>query len=239
MKRTRLIALLLVAAPWPPLFADCSGRADIRDIPVIELAAKKSSDRFAVMVTGDGGWRKIDARVTDKLRAEGIPIVGFIASDYFRTRRTPDESGCALERVIRTYKVRWHKEHVILIGYSRGADALPFMTSRLAPEVRKSVQLVALLGLEPWIDFKYNPPWSLAHYFGHEDQFAVLPEVQKLRGDNVVCVYGEKEKDSLCRQLDAAQFKIVREPGGHHFAGRYRDVSDVILIESAAAARSN
>ena len=47
--------------------------------PTIELPAFKASDRFAVMVTGDGGWRRIDAKVTDDLRSNGIPIVGFIA----------------------------------------------------------------------------------------------------------------------------------------------------------------
>lgn len=222
----RLAICILLAAP--SLFA-CDGRVDIRDIPVIELLSRKASDRFAIMLTGDGGWRRIDRKVTDPMRAQGIPIVGFIASDYFRTRRTPEESACALERVIRFYKLRWHRENVILIGYSRGADALPFMVSRLPADLRKSVRLVALLGLESWIDFKYSPFWSPAHYFQHEPRFAVLPEMEKLRGANVVCVYGEKEKDSLCHSLDPKAFKIVREPGGHHFAGKYRDVADVIV----------
>jgi type IV secretory pathway VirJ component len=131
--------------------------------------------------------------------------------------------------MIQTYKVRWHRDKVILIGYSRGADVLPFMINRLPADVRSSVQLVVLLGLEPWIDFHYNPPWTLAYYTRREPQFAVLPEVEKLRGQNVVCVYGEKEEDTLCRKLDQTQFKIVREPGGHHFAGHYADVGDVIL----------
>ena len=138
----------------------CEPRADVGGIPLIELSAPRQSDRFAVMITGDGGWRRVDRKVTDKLRAAGIPIVGFIASTYFRTERTPDESACALERVVRTYKLRWHKNKVILIGYSRGADALPFMVSRLPDDVRASVALIALLGLEPWIDFKYGRPLS-------------------------------------------------------------------------------
>ena len=207
----------------------CEPRADVSGIPLIEVSAPRQSNRFAVMITGDGGWRRVDRKVTDKLRAAGIPIVGFIASTYFRTERTPDESACALERVVRTYKLRWHKNKVILIGYSRGADALPFMVSRLPDDVRASVALIALLGLEPWIDFKYDPPWTVAHYLRREKQYAVLPEMQKLRGDNVLCVYGDKEKDTLCKQLDPKVFKIAGEPGGHHFAGRYADVGEMIL----------
>ena len=55
-----------------------------------------------------------------------------------RAERTPEESARALEGVIRAYKLRWHKDKVILIGYSRGADALPFMISRLPNDVRSS-----------------------------------------------------------------------------------------------------
>lgn len=217
--------LALVLVLWS---AVCDARVDTADIPLLELPAKKDSDRFAIMLTGDGGWRRVDAKVTDKLREEGIPVVGFIASSYFRTRRTPEESACALDRVIRAYKVRWHKQRVILIGYSRGASALPFMINRLSADTRQSVQLIALLGLEPSIDFKYNPWWTLASLH-QEPQFAVLPEVQKLRGANVLCVYGENEKETLCPTLDRSQFKIVREPGGHHFAGRYAEVAEAIL----------
>ena len=236
MKRLFPVLLLLAAATTARAAVPderCAARADITGIPVVTLGARVPSDRFAVMITGDGGWRRIDQKITDRLRAAGIPIVGFIASDYFRTRRSPDESACALERVIRYYKIQWHKSKVILIGYSRGADVLPFMASRLPRDLRESTQLIALLGLEPTIDFKYSPAWSLAAYTHKEPQYAVKPEMDKLRGQNVLCIFGAKEKDSLCHQLDRRAFKVVAEPGGHHFAGKYRDIADVILIESA------
>jgi type IV secretory pathway VirJ component len=234
VKRLLLIVVIFAAARAHAAAPDerCSARADITGLPVVTLGAKAGSDRFAVMITGDGGWRRIDEKITDRLRAAGIPIVGFVASDYYRTRRSPDESACALERVIRYYKIQWRKSKVLLIGYSRGADVLPFMASRLPRDLRESTQLIALLGLEPMIDFKYSPAWTLAAYLHKEPQFAVKPEVEKLRGQNVLCIFGAKEKDSLCHVLDRTAFKIVAEPGGHHFAGKYRDIADIILIES-------
>ena len=235
MKRLLPFLLLLAAGGAHAAVPDerCAARADITGIPVVTLGARVPSDRFAVMITGDGGWRRIDQKITDRLRAAGIPIVGFIASDYFRTRRSPDESACALERVIRYYKIQWRKSKVMLIGYSRGADVLPFMASRLPRDLRESTQLIALLGLEPTIDFKYSPAWSLAAYTHKEPQYAVKPEMDKLRGQNVLCIFGAKEKNSLCHALDRRAFKVIAEPGGHHFAGKYRDIADVILIESA------
>ncbi|MEA2164792.1 MAG: hypothetical protein QOK37_2919 [Thermoanaerobaculia bacterium] len=235
MRRIAFFLLFLVAGIARAAAPDerCSARADITGIPLVTLGAKVPSDRFAVMITGDGGWRRIDQKITDRLRAAGIPIVGFIASDYYRTRRTPDESACALERVIRYYQIQWRRRKVLLIGYSRGADVLPFMAARLPRDLRDSTQIIALLGLEPTIGFKYFPAWSPSAYRNKEPQYAVMPEMQKLRGQNVLCIYGVKEKDSLCHQLDRRAFRIVAEPGGHHFAGKYRDIADVILIESA------
>lgn len=236
MKRLLPVLLLLAAAAVAHAAVPderCEARADITGIPVVTLGARVPSDRFAVMITGDGGWRRIDQKITDRLRAAGIPIAGFIASDYFRKRRSPDESACALERVIRYYKIQWRRSKVILIGYSRGADVLPFMASRLPRDLRESTQLIALLGLEPTIDFKYSPAWRFAAYTHNEPQYAVKPEMDKLRGQNVLCIFGAKEKNSLCHALDRRAFKVVAEPGGHHFAGKYRDIADMILIESA------
>jgi type IV secretory pathway VirJ component len=213
--------------------ADCIARADVRDLPLVELAAtKQKGNRFAIMISGDGGWRRIDSKVTDKLRADGMPVVGFLANEFFRTRRTPDDCGCALERVIRYYRIVWKKPNVVLIGYSRGADVLPFMASRVPANLRPSVKLIALLGLGPYIDFKYTPSWFFWH-FKKEPQFPVKPEMEKLRGQNILCVYGEKEKSSLCHQLEPGLAKILREPGGHHFGGKYGDVAEAIIAEAA------
>lgn len=237
MKRLTFVLLFLAfgasARAAAPSASRCTARVDITGLPLVTLGAKMPSDRFAIMVTGDGGWRRIDAKITDRLRAAGIPIVGFVASDYFRTRRTADESACDLERVIRHYKVEWRKSKVLLIGYSRGADVLPFMASRLPADLIASTQLIALLGLEPLIDFRYVPSWNPIGYLHKEPEYPVKPEVEKLRGQNVLCIFGAKEKDSLCHALDPRAFKIVAEPGGHHFAGKYRDIADAILIESA------
>lgn len=232
MRRLLLTAVLLATAAAAR--AECAGRVDVQGLPLVELpATKPQGDRFAVMISGDGGWRRIDTKVTDKLRADGIPVVGFLANEYFRTRRTPEQCGCALERVIRYYQIVWKKPNVIIAGYSRGADVLPFMASRLPHDLRPSIKLIALLGLGPMIDFKYTPSWFFWH-FTKEPQWPVKPEMEKLRGLPILCVYGEKEKTSLCHELDPGLAKILREPGGHHFAGKYHDIAEAILAESRA-----
>jgi type IV secretory pathway VirJ component len=232
------VFLLLTAASSLTSNADerCAGIADVRGLPLIELPAKRmEANRFAIMLTGDGGWRRIDSRVTNRFREEGIPVVGFLTPDYYGTTRSAEESGCALERVIRFYKALWRCDRVLVIGYSRGADILPFMLSRLPAEVRDSIDVVALLGLEPTIDFRYHPSW-IPFYHPREPQFAVLPEMQKLRGYRMLCFYGEKEKNSLCQALDPQMVTIIRERGSHHFAGNYAGIAEAILRTASEVA---
>lgn len=202
--------------------------------PVIERPAPHAQhERIAVLLTGDGGWRKIDERIARRLGEKGISTAGFNTAGYYSQERSPEEAACALEQVIRAYQSKWKSPRVVVIGYSRGADILPFLISRLPADVRGSIDLVALLGLESEIDFRYRR-FSRTR----EPQHAVKPELEKLRGMPLLCVYGEKEKDSLCRDLDPKLIAIERQPGSHHFAGRYSEIADVILSHVAATKRA-
>jgi type IV secretory pathway VirJ component len=191
-------------------------------------AVAGDSNALAIMLTGDGGWRRIDAKVTDPLRRQGIPVVGLLTNVYFAQRRTPEEAAAELAQLIREHGRRWNKSKVILIGYSRGADVLPFLVNRLPPDLKARISLIAFLGLEPTIDFKYHPSWN-PFLRVREPQFPVLPEVEKLRGLPLLCVEGTKEKDSLCRVLPPGLATTLRLPGGHHFGGRYDDIAKTIL----------
>jgi type IV secretory pathway VirJ component len=210
------IALFAVAAHARP-----AGLIDTADLPLIEVpAVGLSHGEFAIMVSGDGGWRAIDQHVSAYLSKAGVPVVGLISPSYLRSRRTPEEAANALERIMRRYEVQWKADRVLLIGYSRGAGMLPFMISRLSPQQRAHIERVALLGLDDTIDFKFNTR-ALLWNAPDERQIPVRPEVEKLRGLNVLCFRGETELDSACRDLPPSLATEVVEPGGHHFAGNY------------------
>lgn len=191
-------------------------------------ASAKTADTFVVFLSGDGGWRPLDVAISQRLALAGMPVVGFLSSDYMRTRRKPDEAGADLEKVIRQYSAKWNRPRIVLIGFSRGADILPFMAARLPADLRSQVRLVALLGIEPEIEFKYHPTW-IPFYHPYEEELLVAPEVEKLRGTNILCILGDKEDDSLCPALDPALARSVEFSGGHHFGRHYDEVSRAIL----------
>ena len=58
----------------------------------------------------------------------------------------------------------------------------------------------------------------------------VAPELARIR-ENVLCVWGEDDKDSLCNGLAQANVHVVTLKGAHHFDGGYEKLAKIILDE--------
>jgi type IV secretory pathway VirJ component len=60
-----------------------------------------------------------------------------------------------------------------------------------------------------------------------------MPEVNRITGMPVLCIYGADEDDSLCPKLDPKRVSIVKVKGGHHFDGDYAGLAKLILAAAA------
>jgi type IV secretory pathway VirJ component len=198
----------------------------VRDLPLVELPARGASGELAVIVSGDGGWASIDRRIGEDLAAHGVPVVGLNALQYLWHARTPDETGRDLARILRHYLDAWKAGDVLLVGYSLGADVLPFMVSRLPPDLRARVRLVALLAPGRTATFEFHvSQWLGAVKPGS----ATAPEIGRLTGLQVLCMYGTDERDSVCPLLPKGSAMVVPVEGGHHFGGSYAELAERIL----------
>ncbi|MFN8640845.1 MAG: AcvB/VirJ family lysyl-phosphatidylglycerol hydrolase [Candidatus Binatia bacterium] len=200
----------------------------LADLPLVEVPAARPGELMAVIYSGDGGWRDIDKQLGEALAAAGVPVVGVDSLRYFWSKRTPEEVGHDLARIIDTFATRWHTPQVALIGYSFGADILPFAYNRLPESTRARVVQLSLLGVEPRAAFQF----SVTGWFGAsppDDAPAVLPEVQRIPPAALQCFYGDEEEDTLCRDPALAAVERIRTSGGHHFDGDYQALARRIL----------
>jgi type IV secretory pathway VirJ component len=202
--------------------------ASLSDLPVVEVPASGAarSDVFALLMSGDGGWAGLDQDVAAALSADGIPVVGLDSLRYYWTARTPQGLATDTDRLIRYYLEHYDKQRVLLIGYSQGADVLPFAVNRLPTATRARVALTAVMGMSEHALFEFHlTSWVADDTSGP----ATLPEINRITGMPVLCIYGAEESDSLCPQLDPKKFKIVKLKGGHHFDGDYANLARQIL----------
>lgn len=193
----------------------------------VEAAEGTSGDTLAVLLTGDGGWAEIDKGIAGALAARGVPVLGWSSLEYYWTPRTPETAARDLEAVIRHYLVAKKKSRVLLVGFSFGADVLPFLANRLPADLRSRVGGIALIGLSRHAQFEFHVTGWLG---GHGDpNFPTAPEVARLRGMSVLCLQGQDDDDSACRGIPASFARTVMLPGGHHLGGDYGRVGALIL----------
>jgi type IV secretory pathway VirJ component len=212
-----------VAALRPPAIHP---PASLADLPVVEVPAESNSDLFAVFVSGDGGWAGIDKSVAASLAARGIPVVGIDSLRYFWSERTPAGLASDLGRVLSYYSARWNKQRALLIGFSQGADVLPFAVNRLAPGPQRMVTLAVFMSLSSNADFEFHlSNWISSGNGGR----SVLPEVARLHDPPGLCIYGADDEDTICPRIHNPAVKVLELEGGHHFDGEYDKVADLIL----------
>ena len=218
MARTLILFTILLCAV---------SAAAAEKLPLVEVPSTRgASDTLVVFVSGDGGWAAIDKSISKVLADNGLAVVGLNALQYFWTKRTPDTAARDLQTICDRYLATWKKGRLLFVGYSRGADVLPAMISRLSPELRSKIRLIALLGPSPRVQFEFHvTDWLHAAATG----VAVKPEVDKLRGHSILCLSGEDDKDSLCRELRGPHINVVTLKGAHHFDGGYEKLGHIIL----------
>ncbi|WP_029076458.1 AcvB/VirJ family lysyl-phosphatidylglycerol hydrolase [Kaistia adipata] len=198
----------------------------LADLQLIELPTTPKLDTLAIVYSGDGGWRDLDKSVAEALQKEGVPTVGLDSLRYFWSEKSPEQTSADLARIIEAYLERWNVEHVILIGYSFGADVLPNAYNRLPADVRDSVAEMSLLGLSEQVDYEI----SVGEFLGTGASAGeTLPDLKRIKPGVIQCVYGEDEGDSACPKLEGSGVEMIKTAGGHHFDGDYDALAAKIL----------
>ena len=220
MRKTILSLLLLFQLP------------SLADLPLVEVPATGGNNKLmGIVITGDGGWGVTDRGIARGLAAKGIPVVALNSLHYFWARKTPEQSAADLNRILQYYTALWKRTEVVVVGYSFGADVLPFMLNRMPEEALQKIKVITLLGPSSTADFQFH----LTDWFTSRKRStsqAVGPEIEKLRGKKMICFYGTEDSDQLCDKLDHNLVKAIAIPGGHRFGKGYQPIVDAILQET-------
>jgi len=215
----------------------------LADLPIVEVEATGPpgpstaavAESFAVLLSGDGGWAGIDKEVAAALAERGVPTAGVDSLRYFWSVRTPQGLAQDLDRIVRYYALHWKKKTALLIGYSQGADVLPFAVNRLSPATRSLVRLTTLIGVSETAAFEFH----LANWIGaDEGGLKVRPEMDRLSSADTLCIYGDDDSESICPKISTRHARVIELPGGHHFGGNYAQLAQLIIDRAGARAAS-
>ena len=117
----------------------------------------------------------------------------------------------------------------VLIGYSQGADVLPFAVNRLPAPVKALVVQTVLLGPGERASFEFKMSnWITRDAKGTP----VAPELAGFTPASATCIYGTDDRDTICPKLLPEQMTLLPLKGDHHFGGNYDGLAEQILLRS-------
>ena len=107
-----------------------------------------------------------------------------------------------------------------MVGYSFGADALPFVWPNLSNVTKDQIQLVSLLGLGTTADFEITVEGFLGGASAKDRP--IRPALAVLPLAKTQCFYGTDEAadgETSCTAPEMKHAQVIERPGGHHFDG--------------------
>ncbi len=186
------------------------------NLPVIAYPSVDSTTKkLLILFSGDGGWLDFEDQLSAGFAAEGFETIGFNSRTYFWNGRTPEQTADDVMLLISKYAALYKTNRIYLVGYSFGADVVPFIYNRLSPSMKNKVVALELLSPYATSDFMVHTS-DLLNIAGDDKPYKVQPEIDAIKIP-VFCFYGEKEDPKPMELLQRKNFVLNLLPGDHHY----------------------
>ena len=202
---------------------------DVSSLPLHLFRSQKPDNNkpLVVIISGDGGWNNFTDGLAKAYVDKGLDVAGIDALRYFWHKSNPKTASGDVSKVIRYFSTKWHKKQVILLGYSFGADVLPFIFNDFENDVKSMIPLLVFMSPSHHASFEFQLTGWLK---GDVDSpYLVVPEIKKIRGPVIMIIYGRKESENLTGDFPGGSIHFVPVQGGHHFDDNYTSLIDPVL----------
>src|SRR3954464_9991967 len=191
------------------IFLFISANAIAQDLPIDTLNSNDINKPLILYLTGDGGMNSFSKSFVKQWNRSGYPIIALNLKSYLWNAKSPDKAAADVTGLLRRYMRSWSRQRIILVGYSLGADVLPFVQTRLDEDVKNKASHVVLLSPSATTDFE-------VHVFYSSKGESVPAEINKLTKPTLV-IFGNTEKNILDKGISNKNVTIIRIPGDHHY----------------------
>jgi len=193
-----------------------------QNLPMKEWEASAHTKPLVFYISGDGGLNRFSNELCTAINKEGFDVDAMDSKSYFWSQKTPARTAEDISDFLSKKIARRPNQQIVLIGYSFGADVLPFVLNRLPKNIADKIKVSFLMASSGSTDFVIH----IADLFGSGKRrgMDVLSEVNKISNKKIVILNSSDDK-----QLNAGKITIkhITEilPGGHHFDG---DIDEIV-----------
>jgi type IV secretory pathway VirJ component len=221
---TACLSLMLISIIFSPLPVVGQEIHSTENMPLIENHSEGKSNYYVILLSGNGGWRDLDKSLTAYLNSKNISVLGLNTKQYLLSEKKPEQIAFDLETLMDRYDFKWKHDKVVLIGYSMGAEILPFVVNRMDERYTKKIQNIILIG--PWQKATFKVKLADYIYETNEGE-EIYPELLKVKHINTYVICDDNEYALCLKPIDG---KVDHDElsGGHHFGGDYDALSKLI-----------
>lgn len=203
--------------------SDSAGRSDnvaYPDLPAVIFPAQVplATNTLAIFFSGDGGWYSFEQTISGRLADKGISVIGIDTKKYLWARKTPEQVSSDISRLFDYFEKKWNISRFILIGYSQGAEILPFIITGLSEGIRSKLTSAVMLSPDLFTDFEIHVS-NMLGIGNRKNIYDVGDEMLKIHDIQQLIIFGEEESTSLPGKVKGSKIEVVRIPGNHHFKG--------------------
>ena len=220
MKKIILLILFFVPFLYP-------GNAAAQDFPVKEWASASQDKPLIFYLSGDGGLNKFSNSLCDGINEKGYQVIELNSKSYFWDKKTPEQTAIDVNNYLVKKMTGRKNQQLVMIGYSFGADVLPFILSRLPKDIHDKILVAFLMASSGSTDFEIH--WSDIFGGNAKRDMDVVSEINKLVDDKIVIISSSDDRHLEANKITLKRYTHEILPGGHHFDGDTDEIIKVIL----------
>ncbi len=196
------------------------------ELPVKEWGSHAQTP-FVLYISGDGGFNRFSLGLSNSIHQAGYAVTAIDAKSYFWKKKTPEQTAQDITRYLNKIFDGRQNQNLILVGYSFGADVLPFIIQNFSPFLRSRIRSLILISPATTTDFEIH----VSDIFGYaiKRKMNVVAEINKLSDQKIVTFFGGDENDFPVSSIRVKNYTNIVLPGGHHFNDDTETVVNTLL----------
>jgi type IV secretory pathway VirJ component len=178
-------------------------------------------------ISGDGGLNNFSSDLCEALNKKGYDVCALNAKSYFYNKKTPEQTTNDITNYLSQKLKERSSRQIVMIGYSFGADVLPFVLDRLPKNMLDQTRVSFLIGSSGTTDFEIH--WSDIFGGNTKRSMDVISEINKLENAKIVIISASDDGYLDVRKITLKKYTHEVLPGGHHFDGDTGEIVKVML----------
>ncbi|UIR55614.1 virulence protein [Sphingobacterium sp. SRCM116780] len=199
-----------------------SGMAQSKEAPV-KIWNNNNNSPVVLYLSGDGGFNNFSNNYCELLGNQGYTVAAVDSKSFFWDKKSPDQITKELSNSLSKLLVRRTNQLVYFVGYSFGADVIPFVVNRLSVSWKQRLKAVALLEPSSSTDLEIHVAdlWGRSNIKRGMD---VVAEINRMVGTKTSILLGEDETNFPVKQIHLNDIRTIYLKGDHHFDGNALEV---------------